>query len=140
MTTKQQIANAIKWIDALDPKSGFKKTVAKLGNGDPDNPRYCCLGVACKVLDKPNINWEALVHTPLCDDLGICTSTATFIRSVEVKTDKGFKMKASSLTLLNDSVYPHDNDFKNIHEFILSHLDIVFIKGVAEGLKEHYNK
>ena len=68
MSFKQQIANSIKWIDALDPKNGFKKTAGALGHLDKEYPKdtwktwfdvkdlkvegkFCCLGVACVLND-----------------------------------------------------------------------------------------
>ncbi len=68
MTTDKRIENAIKWIDALDPKNGFKKTVGALGHLDKSDSKdllktwfqvkdlktegkFCCLGVACVLND-----------------------------------------------------------------------------------------
>ncbi len=65
MNLTERIENAIRWIDSLDPKEGYKKTTNKLGrikqNRIPNSPKiyfdevknfkeeaeYCCLGVAC---------------------------------------------------------------------------------------------
>lgn len=67
-TIEQQIANSIKWIDNLDPKEGYKKTISFLGvrtdgqgglrstddwedvNDFKAEGHYCCLGVACVTL------------------------------------------------------------------------------------------
>ena len=66
-----RIENAIRWIDALDTKEGYRKTINRLGRVDQPEAlgkrkifahvkdykteaRFCCLGVACLSLKMEN--------------------------------------------------------------------------------------
>lgn len=148
--------NAIRWIDALKPEAGFKKTVHKLkktykpnlgfsrdyltSERYKDQTRYCCLGVACEVLGR-EINVGDYVSIHLMDDVGLKQIEGQLTdgegKAVYVYA-KGSSQKFNYLTVVNDDAYPHDDDFSNIREFILDNIEFIFISEVARGLKEHF--
>ena len=146
-STEQRIANAIKWLDAMLVKSGYKKTVQMLGEKnsgckevkDPKNDMsYCCLGVGCRVMNYTDVEFSSEFHDGLENDMGLFNSRGSFKDNQEF-TIQGHKY-ISSLDTLNDDAYHDDVDFRNIRKFILSHLDLVFVPAVAKGLKKHYKK
>lgn len=140
MTTEQQVKNAIKWIDALKGgKKGFKKTIGVLGedndeDGEPDE--FCCLGVACKVLDVKVNDWYKGTEPLLVNILGLNDEEGEF--NERIRISKTFSVE--NITSVNDDVYTEDETFTNIRKFILKHLDKMFIPSVAQQLIKHYKK
>ena len=146
MTTEKQIQNAIVWINALDPKEGFKKTTGRLGRELKDKTMtYCCLGVGCKVLDLP-VDFDRLFSYELIDQVGLNDVSGLFLDPKERKTHKSEYLlengndRISHLTDINDIVFKEDTDFSGMRTFILENLQYIFVPQVAEGLKKHYNK
>ena len=126
-------ANAQKWVDAL--RSGkYKQTREALRNDEGNEPKFCCLGVACDLYAKEtNVDgWqkietgvntlykfvseesssEAALPRPVAEWLGL--------NSVEGEFDPELAgLKVSTLIALNDD---HDMryDFKKIADIIES--------------------
>ena len=163
-TTSRQVKNAVKWLEALKGNSGFKKTVSQLGKlpndeddiYDPDwnvkdikkDMRYCCLGVACRVMKYKDVEFSNEVHGVLPDDIGLFDEYGTFKKMPEGAGDeileadetpiKYENFTVKGLTDLNDEVFLSDTNFKNVRNFIMNNLEYVFIPSVAKGLKEHF--
>ena len=159
--TKQQIRNAIRWINSLDPKVGYKKTVEQLGKliGDDflDNKllsggaqkiknkkkdmAYCCLGVGCRVMDYTCIDYTDGYYERLEDDMGI-NPEAEFLHPVTRKKHALIYPggRGEYITSMNDTGYRHDKDFKRVQKFFLRNLKYIFVPEVAEGLKKHFKK
>mgnify|MGYP001008615942 CR=1 FL=1 len=134
--------NAIKWIDALRPEVGFRKTISKLGQMDEQGKMsYCCLGVACRTMEYTDIDFNAPTNDDLVDDLGLHDREGS-LRSIV--TQDGCVEKPSSswwrLTMINDKAFGKDFDFKNMRDFIIKNIRFLFVKEVAEELNKHYNK
>ena len=141
MTTDKRIANAIKWIDALDPKEGYKKSTSQLGivvsefckvNDPKKDMKYCCLGVACRVMGYEDVDYAEYFRDSLVDDMGLFGVAGKF------KNDQRI-LDQLTLADLNDLTFNSKNDFKEIRDIILDNFDLIFIPEVAEGLKRHYN-
>lgn len=134
ITHKQQAKNAIKWIDSLKGgKKGFKKTTHVLGvdtNGDGEPDKFCCLGVACKVLNV-DVEFTDTSSEKLVPLVGLYNTHGVFKSSI-----KGY----SYLTSINDVLYQTDETFTNVRKFILKHLDKIFIEPVANELMTHYGE
>ena len=143
ITHTVQAKNAIRWIDSLKGgKKGFKKGVNALGvtdesiNGYPQN--YCCLGVACRVLNIEPDYWSACYEESLVDKLGLNDDEGTFF---DHQTNEIVKFReVESLVEMNDELFEEDETFTNVRAFILKHLDVIFVPPVAKKLKEHYRK
>ncbi len=159
--TKQQVVNAVKWIDALDPKNGYQKTINHLGvlcaptswkdvKDHKKEMKFCCLGVACHVLgfheEDPYVFTNSYSgQQRLGEPLGFIGSSLFFDNadtSLPIGKKifiKGLDFSYNSLVDINDYAYMHDNDFKNVRAFIMEHLEYIFLPEVAKGIKEHYD-
>ena len=153
---KKQTSNAIKWINALDPSKGFQKTTEQLGKkfsgveyvkNIKKDMAYCCLGVACRTMEYPNVKFNDGERPSLVKDLGLFDSVGGFYDDSN-KVYNGFRSylkigkerEVSSLVLMNDNGYTNDKDFTRVHKFILKNLKYIFVPEVAERLKKHYSK
>ena len=154
-TIEEKIANAIKWIDALKPEAGFKKTVNKLkktynpksisydflyDEKNKDETRYCCLGVACEVLNR-EIKVGQSSERALLDEMGLREEEGQFQdvdgEPIDVYAGNG---AYRHLTTVNDACYRHDDDFTNMRKFIIDNLEAIFVNDVAVGLRQYYGK
>ena len=161
ISDEERIKNAIKWIDALDPKEGYRKTIGKLGrlnSGETDEAwsevqdhkaegSYCCLGIACITLGlwKEKVTgYNIFQHgyeQRLENLMGVNPSCMFLDR--DKKTVQVFYKLFEAITCLmrvNDSTYMLDKDFSNMREFILDNLSLIFKPEVALGLKTHYTR
>lgn len=143
ITTDQKVDNAIKWLNALRPEAGFKKTIGKLCEYIPytDEKEYCCLGVGCTALQYNEITFvDNIISPQLKVDVGLNNSEGRFEKNNKPVSITINGRTIMSLASLNDEAYKSDKNFKNIHKFIMDNLDIVFIPEVAKGLKRHYSR
>jgi hypothetical protein len=143
ITHTVQANNVIKWIDSL---KDFKKGVNTLGSNEPDEDdngdyptKYCCLGVACRVFDiEPQNGWSWGIEVSLLDKLGLHTYEGTFM---DPQTNKKVLVKGmDSLTRMNDNLFGKDETFTRVEDFILEHLEVIFIPPVVEKLIEYYGE
>lgn len=160
---EQRTENAIVWIDSLDPKEGYKKTIGQLGIrlkgniNDWDSVKdlkeegmYCCLGVACvefsllkdEYTDLGNLsNFSNGYDSRLEDLLGLNFNGLFFDREKgRIQVIEMDKSVMNCLMGVNDHLHEHDPDFSNMRSFILENLSLLFKPEVSEGLKKHYNK
>ncbi len=132
--------NAIKWIDALKPEVGFRKTTDRLGRIEEQGKMsYCCLGVACRTMEYTLVDFSAPTNHDLTEDLGLHDAEGLLERFID---DNGNVEKPttsySRLSMINDKVFKDDTDFKNIREFILKNIRFIFVRPVADELQIHY--
>lgn len=160
--TKQQVVNAVRWIDALDPKNGYHKTINHLGvlcdprtgwksvKDHKNELQFCCLGVACHVLGFHEQDPYVFTNSysgqqRLGEPLGFIGSSLFFdnadtsLPTAKRIFIKGHEFSYNSLVDINDYAYKGDTDFKNVRAFILDHLEYIFLPEVAKGIKEHYD-
>ena len=124
LTVAQQAENAIKWIDRL---TRYKKTTYVLRSVG-DETKYCCLGVACKLLEeKPDYSEASYDALPAL--IGINGSLGGFSGLVD-----GY----NNLARVNDAMYGMDPDFKNMKKFIKKNIKYIFKPSVAKLVAKHY--
>jgi len=131
---KQQIKNAIIWIDRL------KTTKLKQGSrqlGDSKHG-YCCLGYGCKILKVP-FNPNHGTEPAFADKVGLDDDGGTFTGGGLRLNNRRptFVSSVESLMELNDDA---GYSFRKISTFIKKNVDVLFIKEVAEGINKHYTK
>ena len=132
-------ANAQKWVDAL--RSGkYTQTRGALRNDEGNNPKFCCLGVACDLYAKEtNVDGWRKIETGLntlykfvsdesSSEDALPESVAEWLglNSVEGEFDPELAgLKVSTLIALNDD---HDMryDFKKIADVIESQPEGLF--------------
>jgi len=137
ITHTAQAKNAIKWIDSLKGgKKGYKKGTGELGDNNENPQRYCCLGVACRVLDVIPYSWKNGINYELVDKLGLHDVNGEFRNEGQSVNIEG----VYCIIDMNDDLYENDETFTRVRAFILKNLDVIFIPGVAEKLKQHYGK
>lgn len=122
--SKEQIKNAIKWIDGLI-STEVKQGIGALGN---DSYGFCCLGFGCNLL---GVKYDPTAGNSVefATEVGLKTVVGTFEKTVINE------ITVSSLAQLNDLA---GYSFKEIAAFIISELGDLFEPEVAKGLFEHY--
>jgi hypothetical protein len=136
ITHTAQAKSAVKWIDSLKGgKKGFKKGVYALGDNEEGGypTEYCCLGVACRVLNIEPTYWANETEPSLVGKLGLNDEHGTFL-------DYQIREGVGRIVDMNDELFEEDETFTNVRAFILKHLDVIFVPPVAKKLKEHYGK
>lgn len=125
MKAKDQIKNAIQWIDSLP---SYKQ--APMGEremlGDKENG-FCCLGAGCFELD---IDYEP------SDGLDDC-----FVEHVGLIEEAGKFCDGSAFYGVNCLASLNDKTtagFKRIAKLMKSHPEWMFKSEVAKGIKSHY--
>ena len=142
ITRKQQVENIIEWINRLP---NFKKAVEMLGYKDKDGEwKYCCLGVACRVVALPRVDFEEGSDDRLIDKLCLRTRSAEFDRKVEIEVERpsgNIQLTVSSLVGSNDEVFGDDDSFANQRAFmILTTNRWIANKKVLEEVNKHFAK
>lgn len=93
------------WLDALE-SGEYKQVRGKLWNYDQENPKYCCLGVACDVANELGIrkldlddadDWNEMLPKSMAKFMGIQVD-GHFIESIRHRGKRYI-----TLTGLNDS-------------------------------------
>ena len=128
LTSAQQAANAIKWIDRL---TRYKKTTGTLER----DGKYCCLGVACKTLGVPYEVGETW-KPDLSEVLGMYDDEGEFY----LKGEKTRVDGQQCLTMVNDGPHAKDRGFSGMRKFILANSKFIFKPRVHKLIKEHYAK
>ena len=147
----QEVQNAIRWIDALDPMNGFKKTTSALGhrinagNDQKSDWSYCCFGVGCRIMNYETVDFERSYDHRLESDMGLNTMHGLFMDPITrlghfSEFSNSYNEPIRYLTDINDVVYKYDMDFKNVRNFILENLKYIFVPSVAKELEIHYSK
>ncbi len=141
ITRKQQVVNIIEWLNSLP---NFKKTVRRLGRRTgPDTWEYCCLGVACRIQDLPDVDFEDGVETKLIDTLCLHGHNADFDKPVRIELPKDKKAKRfeiiRNLVNSNDEIFGNDTGFANQRAFMLLTTNRwISNKKVLEEVNRHF--
>lgn len=151
-----KVKNAIAWIDALDPKNKWQKTIGQLGcslleDGEKvkdikEDMAYCCLGVACRVMEYKRVDFRETVKESLVEDIGLFEMEGHFFsvakngklipKVIEVDDFRS----VPCLTSVNDYIYGKSENFVEVRKFIMKNLKYIFIPEVADKLTKHYVK
>lgn len=133
-----KINNAIEWIDEL-LDTDYTQLKGQLGCGVTG---FCCLGVANHSLDLNEKDEELLINT--YKQLGLKENDGTFYneKGYPVELDASLLEREeqglyNSLAELNDS---GKFSFKEIGELIRDYPEYIFIKTIADKVKQHYAK
>jgi hypothetical protein len=109
ITTEQIAQNWVTWLNALiSDEYRNKKGVVHLHRDD----RYCCLGVACRVLD---IHIEETVESYLAVNKALGLSANYPIDNTNEYI----------IIRLNDTTYEKDGDFINMHRELYNNMMIL---------------
>lgn len=136
---KEQIKNAIQWIDSLpNYKQAPFGSRGRLGD---DDTGYCCLGAGCAEL---GISYCLSVgdSQEFAEAVGLKTALGVFLRGDLEGDTIPFKQVIShhertSLTQLNDHT---EIGFEGIADFMKKNPYSMFRKEVADILEKHYSE
>lgn len=126
MSTKEQVENAVKWIDGLPSlPQAPKGQRGELGNMEDG---FCCLGAGCYLTDTP-YNPSGLVSDSFTERVGLLCPNGYF----QSFSFYGF----DTLTEVNDGT---NAGFKRIARLLRTKPEWMFEPKVAKGIREHYEK
>jgi hypothetical protein len=128
MKAKDQIEQAIKWIDELPDykQASWKWRKTKMGSlGDAENG-YCCLGAGCVITKTPFTAREA-TSTKFKNKVGLIKAAGIF------EGDRFYGEYA--LAGVNDNTQA---GFKRISKLLKTRPRDIFIPVVAVGVENHY--
>ena len=126
MSTKEQVENAVKWIDGLPSlPQAPKGQRGELGNMEDG---FCCLGAGCYLTDTPY------------DPTGLVSES--FAERVGLSSNNG---DLQSFSFYGWDTLGEVNDYTNAGFKRISHLlrnkpEWMFTPKVAKGIREHYEK
>lgn len=106
-----------RWIDAL--RSGkYKQGMRALKSGTVDDPKFCCLGVACDIFqDDIGWEWKGVSYCELAGDGDLVTAGLPFPLATMLENEIGY-LNEARLIAMNDR---EDQTFDQIADYLEAH-------------------